>query len=366
MSTLDNDAPSKLGVAEPDECPHNGKWTSMPLSHSSLSGHPAAVIAASASVFGSRTIPSEEIDREFGMELGKLRNRAGIVSISRAAAKENEITLGASAARAALEMAGTAPGSCDWLFTTSETHHSYPSLAAELHDQIRLRDSCGAMDIGGACLGLLHALETAQAFVRSGQARCILVVTSDVHSRVLTASKVRGEFGGLFGDGATAFVVQQASSTRQGIFTIGEMRFGCASQFAHAIRVEDQPDGRLDVVFEGEALSRAAISKLTQVVAELEDKCGISRAQVSGFATHQPNPRLVTLLAKQIGVPSDRFPAIAKNHGNLGSSTCAAALHKLLDSHRAPGTADQKTIFLASLGPGLLYGGGWITSVERA
>lgn len=324
-----------------------------------------AAIISSAFVFGSRTIPSEEVDREFGMQIGKLRNRAGISSVSRATNEETEVTLGARAAQMALQVAGIAAESCDWLFTTSETHYSYPSLAAELHDQIRLRDSCGAMDIGGACLGLLHAFATAQAFVRSGQARCILIVTSDVHSRVLVAGKVRGEFGGLFGDGATAFVVQQAtdSATRHA-FTIGEMHFGCASQFAHAIRIADSPDGLLEVVFEGEALSRAAISKLTQVVAELEARSGISREQVSGFATHQPNPRLVTLLAKQIGVPPDRFPAVAEYHGNLGSSTCAAALRKLLEVHRSSNVQREETIFLASLGPGLLYGGGWITSLR--
>ncbi len=300
------------------------------------------------------------------MEVGKLRNRAGIVSISRAAADETEVTLGAGAALAALQKSGIAPESCDCLLATSETHHSFPSLAAELHDQIRLRDSCGAMDIGGGCLGLLHALATAQSFVRSGQARSILVVTSDVHSRILTAGKVRGEFGGLFGDGAAAFVVQQSNSpfTRDA-FTIGEMYFGCASQYAHAIRVEGQPDGRLDVVFEGEALSRAAISKLTQVVAELESKSGISREKIFGFATHQPNPRLVTLLAKQIGISPDRFPAIAEHHGNLGSSTCAAALRELLEARQSSGGQDKRTIFLASLGPGLLYGGGWITSTEK-
>ena len=337
----------------------------MPLSTLPLSASHAAAIVASASVFGSQTIPSEEIDREFGMEIGKLRNRAGILSISRVSAAETEVTLGASAARSALQKSGIAPESCDWLLATSETHHSFPSLAAELHDQVRLRDSCGAMDVGGGCLGLLHALAIAQAFVRSGQARRILVVTSDVHSRILTAGKVRGEFGGLFGDGATAFVVQKESgSFPRDAFVIGEMYFGCASQFADAIRVEDQPDGRLNVVFEGEALSRAAISKLSQVVAELESRSGISREKVIGFATHQPNPRLVTLLAKQIGVSSARLPAIAEDRGNLGSSTCAAALDKLLEGHRLHETLEQNTIFLASLGPGLLYGGGWITSVK--
>ena len=333
----------------------------MPLSDSPVTNSPA-LISSSAAVFGSRSIPSEEIDREFGMEIGKLRNRAGILSISRAGSGETEITLGAKAGRAALEAAGIASDSCDWLITTSETHHTYPSLAAELHDQLRLRDSCGALDVGGECLGLLHALAVARSFVQRGQARRILVITADVHSRILTADKVRGEFGGLFGDGATAFVIQGAAvSSASNAFAIGELHFGCASQFAHAIRVEDRPDGRLNVVFEGEALSRAAISKLSQVITELENKSGFSRQDVSGLATHQPNPRLVALLAKQTGVATDRFPPIAERHGNLGSSTCAAALNQILTAVRR-GEPKRPTIFLASLGPGLLYGGGWVTS----
>lgn len=334
----------------------------MPLSNSPVFPSTTLVVA-SAAVFGSHSIPSEEIDEEFGMEIGKLRNRAGILSVSRAAPDEIEVALGTRAGEDALREAGVEADSCDWLLTTSETHHTYPSLAAELHDRLNLRDSCGAMDIGGACLGLLHALATAKAFVSSGQARRVLVVSADVHSRILTPAKVRGEFGGLFGDGATAFLVQNAATTSsQKAFALGDFQFGCASQFAHAIRIEDRSDGSLDVVFEGEALSRAAISRLVQVISEIEKQSGISRNVAFGFATHQPNPRLVALLAKQLNVSQERFPAVAQIHGNLGSSCCGAALHQLLDGAKGLENDARKMIFLASLGPGLLFGGGWLDS----
>lgn len=358
-STLNQVLPGQKSVRTMEGGPQ------MPVSNSAVNTD-TAVIVTSAAVFGSRSIPSETIDQEFGMEIGKLRSRAGILSVSRVADDETEVSLGARAAQTALQMAGVAPASCEWLIATSETHHTYPSLAAELHDQLGLRDTCGALDIGGACLGLLHAFATAQAFVESGHARRILIVTADVHSRILTAGKVRGEFGGLFGDGATAFLVQVASDASiRNNYAVGGMHFGCASQFAHAIQVEDQPDGRLGVVFEGEALSRAAISKLSQVIKDLERRSGVSREKVFGFATHQPNPRLVALLAKQIGVSRDRFPAIAEHHGNLGSSTCAAAMHRLLTATRQSEAPDRKTIFLASLGPGLLFGGGWVKVSAR-
>jgi 3-oxoacyl-[acyl-carrier-protein] synthase III len=115
------------------------------------------------------------------------------------------------------------------------------------------------------------------------------------------------------------------------------------------------------VQFDGEALSRAAITRLERVITAVETRSGISRAAVGGFATHQPNPRLLTLLAKQCGVSSDAFPAICKTTGNLGSSMCGAALHATLQN-AAQSEADQrKPIFLASLGPGLLFGGAWLT-----
>jgi hypothetical protein len=68
----------------------------------------------------------------------------------------------------------------------------------------------------------------------------------------------------------------------------------------------------------------------------------------------------VGLLAKQFGVPACSFPAIAATRGNLGSSTCGAALHAALVEASAQPVAERKAVFLASLGPGLLFGGGWL------
>jgi len=322
-----------------------------------------AVVTSSATVFGSLSIPSEAIDEQFGMEIGKLRNRAAIRSVSQAASDETEVSLGSRAALAACGSAGITPNVCDWIFACTETHHTIPSLAAELHANLRLAESCGAMDIGGACLGLLHALATAQAFVASGQARRILIVTADVHSRTLTPGRVRGEFGGLFGDGSAAFVVQSASdSNLERSFAAGRFFFGAAAQFAKAIEVRDSLGGELKIVFDGDALSRAAIAKMAQVISEVERRSGVSRQEALGFATHQPNPRLVALLAKHAGVAPERFPPVAEVHGNLGSSTCGAALHQLLETARQHGGMPRAPIFLASLGPGLLFGGGWLVA----
>jgi 3-oxoacyl-[acyl-carrier-protein] synthase-3 len=207
----------------------------------------------------------------------------------------------------------------------------------------------------------LNAFAVAQGLISSGQARTILVVTADVHSRILTPHRVAGEFGGLFGDGASAFLLSSIpASASETSYQFGEFLFGCAGQYAGAIRVADSGAQRLDVHFDGEALSRAAIARLEKMIRDLEQRSGIPRSSLAGLATHQPNPRLVSLLAKQCGLPEENFPSVARQFGNLGSSTCGVALALLLESCNPRRPSSRSPIFLASLGPGLLYGGGWL------
>ncbi|MGB2622564.1 MAG: 3-oxoacyl-[acyl-carrier-protein] synthase III C-terminal domain-containing protein [Candidatus Acidiferrum sp.] len=321
----------------------------------------AVYLASSSAAVGSRTVPSEEVDRAFGMPAGKLRLRAGIESLAYAAKDETELTLGARAAQEALHASACAVQEIDWIIATSETHLSYPSLAARLHSQLLARETCGALDVGGACLGLLNGFAAAQGLIGSGNARNILVLTSDVHSRLFTPERVAGEFGGLFGDGASAFLLRAAEGVPPpNACVLGEFFFGCAGQYAGAIRVAQAPGGNLDVHFDGEALSRAAITRLEKVILQAEMRSGFAISTALGFATHQPNPRLVRLLAKQLGLPRDRFPNVAQRFGNLGSSTCGVALHSVLASTRNGKEVRYRPIFLASLGPGLLFGGGWL------
>lgn len=318
-------------------------------------------VIASNTAFGSRVVASEEVDAAFGMPSGKLRSRAGIESLAYATEGEDEGTLGERAASELLRAAGEDVAGIDWILASSETYHSFPSLSAILHARLNLRENCSALDVGSGCVALVQALAVAQSILNSGVAKKILVVTADVHSRTLGPGRTQGEFGGLFGDGASAFLLTaKLANPGSWAYRLGEFFFGCASKYADAIRVSDPGDGRLDVQFDGEALSRAAVGRMEKILNEAEERSGISRDQVGAFATHQPNPRLVTLLAKLFNVPATLFPAVAATRGNLGASTCGAALHAALTTAASQPPDQRKAVFLASLGPGLLFGGGWM------
>jgi 3-oxoacyl-[acyl-carrier-protein] synthase-3 len=318
-------------------------------------------VTGSASAFGSRVVPSEEVDHAFGMPPGKLRSRAGIVSVAHVSKDEDEVTLGAQSCLQLLHDTGEDKENLDCILAASETHHAYPSLAALLHAKLCLREDCNALDVGSGCLALLQTLAVAQALLVSGRAKKILVASADVHSRTLGPGRAAGEFGGLFGDGASAFLLSGKPLDSKGLaYRLGEFFFGCASKYAEAIAISESGKGRLDVQFDGDALSRAAISRMEKVIDEVEHRSGISREHVGAFATHQPNPRLVKLLAKQLRVSIKNFPPIGSTRGNLGSSMCGAALHAALHNAAAQPAEQRLPVFLASLGPGLIFGGGWM------
>src|SRR5260370_13616788 len=95
---------------------------------------------------------------------------------------------------------------------------------------------------------------------------------------------------------------------------------------------------------------------MEKVFGSAEVPSGTPRSSGGGSATPQPNPRLVALLAKQCGVSPVAFPPIARTCGNLVSSTCGAALHEILRGASKQTRRERQPLFLASLGPCLLFG----------
>ena len=320
----------------------------------------AAAICGWGAATGTRVVTAAELEHEFKLKAGKMSKGAGIESVARVAKGEDEITLAVRAAEAALAAAGSGIGDVDCLVATSETHTGYPSLGALLHGKMLADHHCAVLDIGGACLGTVNALAVAQQFIATGRFRSILIVTADVHSRVLTPERVKGEFGALFGDGASAFLLRPAEAAARVRYHVGEVRLGCDASASAAIRIGLNSAHGVDLTFEGEALSRAAVGKLESLVEDLELRTGLDRKDAVAFATHQPNPRLVNVLAKQLGVPLEKFPPVARTCGNLGSSMCGVALARALTL----ATANKKggPIFVAALGPGLLFGSAVISS----
>jgi 3-oxoacyl-[acyl-carrier-protein] synthase III len=243
---------------------------------------------------------------------------------------------------------------------TSETFLGLPSLGFALHRRLKLREDCGVLDVGGACAGLVNALFVGTSILRSSPARLALAVTADVHGQTLRPGQVDGRFAGLFGDGASAFVLRRMPRGSNGIhYCPGEFVLGCTPSTSPSRLIAVSPDGQggVQLEFDGDALGRAAVRQLDALLRQLEARSGCRLESASSFATHQPNPRLLEMLARQSGLPMERFPVVCRRFGNLGSSTAGVALSLALEQQAAGASNSAGPIFVAALGPGLVLGG---------
>lgn len=308
---------------------------------------------------GSLRVDAAAIESECDLEPGTIRERAGIECVCRADQNESELTLAQRAAEEALIASQVDLDSVGVLVATSATFLGFPSLSATLHSRLLLPESCPALDVGGACVGVIHALATAKALLDSSHQRIALVVSAEVNSRQLSSPSVPGEFRGLFGDGACAFVLQRSGSAADGdALRLGDFISGCSGAFASALQVRLDKTRMVEVHFEGEQLARAGVTQLDQILTALETLSGRPRDEVDYFAVHEPNPRLVSVFAQKAGIPLDKIPQVAKTNGNLGSATCGVSLCTALTNLRAnPKPSRRSLIFLAAVGPGLLWGG---------
>jgi len=311
---------------------------------------------------GSLAVDADQIERTLALPLHKIRDGAGIQSVRLAAEGEDELAFGQRASDVALEMTEIPVEQIDFLVATSATFLGFPSLAASLHSRLLLRETCAALDVGGACAGLIYSLAVAKSLLHTKPEGVALVVAAEVHSRRLSAPHVPGEFLGLFGDGACAFILTNASNAPQkDRLRLREFVWGCSGTFASSLGVKVAANAELEVQFKGEQLARAAVTELDRIIGALENLSAKPRGGVDYFALHQPNPRVVEILAEKAKIPLERIPLLSKTCGNLGSVTCGASLCQALTSLRTSGDPSRTPlIFMAAVAPGLLRGGAFL------
>lgn len=307
---------------------------------------------------GSLVFAAEEVDRECGFSPGFLRDRTGIESVRRASRGENEVALATRAAQSALERAQLSPADVDLLVAVSTTFLGFPSFAASVHAHLLLRETAGAIDVGGACSGLIYALATAGTLLPIVDGRAALVLASEVNSQRLLGFDSPPELRALFGDAACAFVLKLGAARDDP--PGGRLRgfaWGCSSTSASALRLSWPAVGTPTVEFSGEQLAVAAITHLGRAIDRLTVMAAIDLTDVDQFAFHEPNPRVLRMLCQRAEIPIEKTPQTSKTWGNVGSATCGVNLCKALSETQRSHPA---TIFAAAVGPGLLWGGAYI------
>ena len=280
-----------------------------------------------------------------------IRSRTGIRS--RHIAAEGELTsdLALPAAQEALQSAGIAAGDIDMIIVATTTPDMiFPSTACILQSRLGIA-GCPAFDLQAVCSGFVYALNTADLFIRAGQAKKVLVVGAEVYSRILDWND-RGTCV-LFGDGAGAVVL--AASDTPGILAT---RLHADGSHKDQLSVPGSVCGgkvwgRPFVHMDGGSVFRFAVRVFEEVAHEVLDQAGLTVSDLDWFVPHQANIRIMEATARRLGLPVEKVIATVDHHGNTSAASIPLALDEAVHDGRI--RAGQ-TLLLEAVGGGFTWG----------
>jgi 3-oxoacyl-[acyl-carrier-protein] synthase III len=279
-------------------------------------------------------------------------SRSGIVE--RHVAADNEFTsdLALQASLRAIEAAGIGADEIDLVIVATTTPDQvFPSTACILQDKLGIKNRGAAFDMQAVCGGFVYAMNTADLYIRGGQARTVLVVGAEVLSRILDWNDRTTCV--LFGDGAGA-VVLRASET-PGILAGKLHADGSHRDMLKAegnIR-NGEVQGDPFIKMEGQAVFKFAVKVLSDVVEEVLAENKLQGSDIAWLVPHQANIRIMEATAKKLGLSMDNVIVTVATHGN----TSAASIPLALDAAVRDGRIKAgQNIILEAVGGGFTWG----------
>ena len=256
-----------------------------------------------------------------------IQTRSGISARHFAADHELTSDLAVKAAQAALESAAITSEDLDLIIlATSTPDHlgGFPSTACVVQDKLGAHTACAAFDVQAVCAGFTYALAIADAFIRSGSYKKVLVIGAETFSRILDFQD-RGTCV-LFGDGAGAVVLE--ASNEPGILSTALHADGsqrdilCVPGRSSNGQVEGSPFMTMD----GQAVFKLAVKVLEQVAHEALEKAHLKAEQIDWLVPHQANIRIMEGTAKKMGMSMDKVIVTVHEHGNTSAASIPLAL----------------------------------------
>jgi len=317
-----------------------------------------AVIAGTGIGLPDRIISNDELESRLGMLRGGILKRTGIRTRRWVQGSEATSDLAATAARSALTAAGVDAAALDLILAASTSGDMALASTACLVQGYLKAGRCAAFDLAASCTGFLYGLATAQAYMKTGQARTVLLVASEIKSRFIDRDDPASAI--LFGDGAGAVVLNAGPSDR-GILDVSLHADGTrwplihlpAGGSRHPISADTLADGRHAMRLDGSAVFRAAVKHLERAVRDTIMAQGLSLAQIDRFVFHQANARILERVGRRLGLPAEKVEVTLTRYGNTSSSTIPIALHHAVTEGRIkPG----HLVLLAAFGGGLTWG----------
>jgi 3-oxoacyl-[acyl-carrier-protein] synthase-3 len=229
------------------------------------------------------------------------------------------------AAQAALAAAGRRADEVDLIVVATSTPDMvFPSTAAILQAKLGITNGCAAFDVQAVCSGFVYGLTVADALIRTGSAKCALVIGAEIFSRILDFDDRTTCV--LFGDGAGAVVLE--AGNEPGILASELHADGrhvdilCVPGTVAGGKVTGDPLLKMD----GQAVFKLAVSVLESAARSVLAKAGKSEADIDFLIPHQANIRIMQGTARKLKLAPEKLVVTVDEHGNTSAASIPLAL----------------------------------------
>jgi len=279
--------------------------------------------------------------------------RTGIKNRHIAGANETASSMAEIAARQAITNAQIQPEEIDLIIVTTGTpDRVYPSTACLLQHRLGIKN-CVAFDVQAACSGAIFAMSIADQYIKSGAAKRVLIVGSEICSRIVDWSD-RGTCI-LFGDGAGAILLgrsETAGVLSTHIYSDGgyEDMLYCPNPQA-GTESNRHESGTINM--RGNEVFKFAVNTLERIVDETLDANNMEKSDVDWLVPHQANIRIIAATAKKLKLSMDQVIVTLEDQGNTSSASVLLALHQGINDGRIK---RGQVVLLEAFGAGFTWG----------
>jgi 3-oxoacyl-[acyl-carrier-protein] synthase-3 len=282
-----------------------------------------------AKILGTGSYLPEKIITNFDLEKmvdttnDWIVERTGIHSRHMASENENAVTMADKAGRAALDAAGLTPADVDMIIVSTTTPELvFPATACLLQQRYGIA-GCPAFDLNAtACAGFMYAMSIADQYIKTGAMKHVLVIGSEVMSRIVDWNDRSTCV--LFGDGAGAVVL--GPSNEPGILSTHLHADGNHKDVLYLPLGTTNKPNIESVKMQGNQLFKLAVNTLGNLFDETLAANSLQKSDIDWLIPHQANMRIIDAMARKLDLTYERVAITLPHQGNTSSASIPLAL----------------------------------------
>ena len=300
-----------------------------------------------------KVLTNDELSKTVDTSDSWIVERTGIKSRHIAADHETASSMAEIAARQAIEAAACDPNDIDLIIVATGTpDRVYPSTACLLQQRLGIK-SGAAFDIQAACSGSIFALSIADQYLKSGAAKKVLVVGTEICSRIVDWTDRSTCI--LFGDGAGAVLLAVSDETgilSTHIHSDGEYQDLLYCPNPQGVAQSFNTEAGF-IQMRGNEVFKVAVNTLGRIVDETLEANQMDKSDIDWLVPHQANIRIIAATAKKLKMSMDQVVVTLESQGNTSSASVLLAFNEAVRDGRIQ---RGQVVLLEAFGAGFTWG----------